>query len=146
MFWWAVLPCPDELSPQTRFEVGGIFLCVGLIPPHRCSYEAAAFYIVALSSEDRRFYERSQEAGTYLETLAESERLPETKTVDDLLDSIENPKLFQALIAVDRLTLQIALWKMDGYSSLEISKKCGLSVNAVNFRMWHLRKKLKNIL
>ena len=100
----------------------------------------------AIFNSDRRFYERSQEAGTYLETLAESEMLPETKTVDDLLDSIENPKLFQALIAVDRLTLQIALWKMDGYSSLEISKKCGLSVNAVNFRMWHLRKKLKNIL
>ena len=100
----------------------------------------------AIFNSDRRFYERSQEAGTYLETLAESEILPETKTVDDLLDSIENPKLFQALIAVDRLTLQIALWKMDGYSSLEISKKCGLSVNAVNFRMWHLRKKLKNIL
>lgn len=100
----------------------------------------------AIFNSDRRFYERSQEAGTYLETLAESEMLPETKTVDDLLDSIENPKLFQALVAVDRLTLQIALWKMDGYSSLEISKKCGLSVNAVNFRMWHLRKKLKNIL
>ena len=48
----------------------------------------------AIFNSDRRFYERSQEAGTYLETLAESEMLPETKTVDDLLDSIENPKLF----------------------------------------------------
>src|SRR5699024_4959464 len=66
--------------------------------------------------------------------------------VDDLLNSIENQKLHQALIMVDKLTLQIALWKMEGFSSSEISKKCGLSVNAVNFRMWHLRKKLKNFL
>ena len=75
-----------------------------------------------------------------------SGKKPEAKTVDDFLDSIENQRLYQVLIKVDRLTLQIVLWKMDGYSSLEISEKCGLSVNAVNFRMWHLRKKLKNIL
>lgn len=100
----------------------------------------------AVFNSDRRYYRRLQDAGTYLEEFAEDTMQPEAKTVDDFLDSIENQRLYQVLIKVDRLTLQIVLWKMDGYSSLEISEKCGLSVNAVNFRMWHLRKKLKNIL
>lgn len=99
----------------------------------------------AIFNSDRRYYQRMQDAGTYLEEIAESEELPEIKTVEDFLDSIENQKLYQILIKVDRLTLQIALWKMEGYNSSEISERCGLSVNAVNFRMWHLRKKLKNL-
>ena len=99
----------------------------------------------AIFNSDRRYYQRMQDAGTYLEEIAESEELPEIKTVEDFLDSIENQKLYQLLIQVDRLTLQIALWKMEGYNSSEISERCGLSVNAVNFRMWHLRKKLKNL-
>lgn len=97
----------------------------------------------AIFNSDRRYYQRVQEAGTYLEEVAEDTTPPEVKTVEDFLDNIENQPLYQVLIKVDRLTLQIALWKMEGFSSSEISQKCGLSVNAVNFRMWHLRKKLK---
>ena len=85
-----------------------------------------------------------QESGTYLEEVAEDTTPPEVKTVENFLDSIENQQLFQVLVKVDRLTLQIVLWKIEGFSSSEISEKCGLSVNAVNFRMWHLRKKLKS--
>ena len=97
-------------------------------------------------NSDRRYYEKLQDAGTYLEEVAEDTAQPEVKTVEDFLDSIENQQLYQVLIKMDRLTIQIILWKMDGYSSIEISEKCGLSVNAINFRVWHLRKKLKNIL
>ena len=100
----------------------------------------------AIFNSDRRYYQRMQETGTYLEEVAEDTTLPEIKTVDDFLDSIENQELYQVLIKVDKLTIQIALWKMDGYSSSEISEKCGLTVSAINFRLWHLRKKLKNIL
>lgn len=100
----------------------------------------------AIFNSDRRYYEKLQDAGTYLEEVAEDTTLPEIKTVDDFLDSIENQELYQVLIKVDKLTIQIALWKMDGYSSSEISEKCGLTVSAINFRLWHLRKKLKNIL
>ena len=99
----------------------------------------------AIFNSDRRYYQHMQDAGTYLEEIMESEELPEIKTVEDFLDSIENQQLYQLLIKVDRLTLQIAIWKMEGYNSSEISERCGLSVNAVNFRMWHLRKKLKNL-
>ena len=98
----------------------------------------------AIFNSDRRYYQCMQEAGTYLEEVAEDMTQPDVKTVEDFLDSIENQQLYQVLIKVDRLTLQIALWKIDGFSSKEISEKCSLSVNAVNFRMWHLRKKLKN--
>ena len=100
----------------------------------------------AIFNSDRRYYEKLQDAGTYLEEVAENTTLPEIKTVDDFLDSIENQQLYQVLIKVDKLTIQIALWKMDGYSSSEISEKCGLTVSAINFRLWHLRKKMKNIL
>jgi len=100
----------------------------------------------AIFNSDRRYYEKLQDAGTYLEEVAEDTTLPEIKTVDDFLDSIENQELYQVLIKGDKLTIQIALWKMDGYSSSEISEKCGLTVSAINFRLWHLRKKLKNIL
>lgn len=100
----------------------------------------------AIFNSDRRYYEKLQDAGTYLEEVAEDTTLPEIKTVDDFFDSIENQELYQVLIKVDKLTIQIALWKMDGYSSSEISEKCGLTVSAINFRLWHLRKKLKNIL
>ena len=97
----------------------------------------------AIFNSDRRYYEKLQDAGTYLEEVAEDTAQPEAKTVEEFLDSIENQRLYQVLIKVDRLTIQIALWKMDGYSSMEISEKCGLSVSAVNFRVWHLREKLK---
>lgn len=100
----------------------------------------------AIFNSDRRYYEKLQDAGTYLEEVAEDTTLPEIKTVDDFLDSIENQELYQVLIKADKLTIQIALCKMDGYSSSEISEKCGLTVSAINFRLWHLRKKLKNIL
>ena len=103
-------------------------------------------YDWAVFNSDRRYYRRLKEAGTYLEEFAEDVAQPEVGTVEDFLDSIENQQLYQVLIKVDRLTIQIALWKMDGYSSMEISEKCGLSVSAVNFRVWHLREKLKNIL
>ena len=36
--------------------------------------------------------------------------------------------------------------KMDGYGSKEISEKTGLSVNAIDLRIFKLKKKLKNFL
>ena len=108
--------------------------------------EKLRIYDWAIFNSDRRYYEKLQDTGTYLEEVAEDTTLPEIQTVNDFLDSIENQELYQVLIKVDKLTIQIALWKMDGYSSSEISEKCGLTVSAINFRLWHLRKKLKNIL
>ena len=43
--------------------------------------------------------------------------------VESLLDSIENPELFDILKSTDKQTLEILLMKMDGFSSMDISKK-----------------------
>lgn len=96
-------------------------------------------------NSERRFYEKLQEADNLIDLIAAEEPEPYIRTVESLLDNIENQHLYQVLVAVDKLTLQIVLWKMDGYNSQQISQKCGLTVEAVNFRMWHLRKKIKKL-
>ena len=63
-------------------------------------------------NSDRRYYERVQETGTYLDTVAASTDQAELKTVQDFLDHIENQELYHVLITVDRLTLQIVLMKI----------------------------------
>ena len=59
----------------------------------------------AIFNSDRRYYQRMQETGTYLEEVAADMTQPEIKTVEDFLDNIENQQLYQVLIKVDRLTL-----------------------------------------
>ena len=97
----------------------------------------------AIFNSDRRYYQRMQEAGTYLEEVAEDTTLPEIRTVDDFLDNIENQQLYQVLIMVDRLTLRIALMKIQGYSTREIAAYLGITEKAVYRRMDRLKEKLK---
>ena len=97
----------------------------------------------AIFNSDRRYYQRMQETGTYLEEVAEDTTQPEIKTVEDFLDSIENQKLYQILIKVDRLTLQIALMKIQGYSTRETAHYLGITEKAVYRRMDRLKEKLK---
>ena len=97
-------------------------------------------------NSDRRFYQRLQETGAYLDTVVESEQHIEVKTVDDLLNEIENENLYKALLTVDRGTLQIVLLKMKGYSTKEIAPIVGLTTGAVYSRLEYLRKKLKRVL
>ena len=95
---------------------------------------------------ERRFFEHFPDTDTYIDWQAADEVPPSIRTAQDLLDDIDNEKLHRLLLSVDKLTLQIAVWKMGGYTSAEISKKSGLSISAVDFRVWHLKKKIKNIL
>ena len=97
----------------------------------------------AIFNSDRRYYQRMQKAGTYLEEVAEDTTLPEIKTVEDFLDSIENQQLYQVLIMVDRLTLRISLMKIQGYSTREIAAYLGITEKAVYRRMDRLKEKLK---
>ena len=97
----------------------------------------------AIFNSDRRYYQRMQETGTYLEEVAEDTTLPEIRTVDDFLDNIENQQLYQVLIMVDRLTLRIALMKIQGYSTREIATYLGITEKAVYRRMDRLKEKLK---
>ena len=97
----------------------------------------------AIFNSDRRYYQRVQETGTYLDELAEDTTQPEVKTVEDFLDSIENQCLYQILIKVDRFTLQIALMKIQGYSTREIAMCLNITEKAVYRRMDRLKEKLK---
>lgn len=91
----------------------------------------------------RRFYRYLNDVGEYLEGMADRERSDEVKTVEDLLDEIENENLYQLLLKVDKRTLQIVLLKMQGYSTKEIAPVVHLTTGAIYARLDHLRKKLK---
>ena len=93
-----------------------------------------------------RFYHWTSNFGEYLEGMADREQNTELKTVADLLDEIEDETLYRALLTVDRLTLQIILLKMQGYSTKEIAPLVGLTTGAIYARLDHLRKKLRKIL
>lgn len=94
-------------------------------------------------NSDRRFYQRVQETDTYLDTVAEKEWQAGVWSVSKLLDEIENMELYCELLKADKLTLQIVLLKIQGYSTKEIAKIVHLKPNAIYGRMNTLRKKLK---
>ena len=62
------------------------------------------------------------------------------------MDHIENQDLYHVLITVDRLTLQIVLMKIQGYSIREIAMYLKITEKAVYRRMDRLKEKIKKIL
>ena len=100
----------------------------------------------AIFNSDRRYYQRVQETGTYLDELVEDTTQPEVKTVEDFLDSIENQHLYQVLIKVDRLTLQAILLQIQGYSIAEIAAILGMKEDTVYKRLGRLKQKIKKLL
>ena len=100
----------------------------------------------AIFNSDRRYYQRMQEAGTYLEEVAADMTQPEIKTVEDFLDNIENQQLYQVLIKVDRLTLQAILLQLQGYSIAEIAAILGMKEDTVYKRLGRLKQKIKKLL
>ena len=100
----------------------------------------------AIFNSDRRYYQRMQETGTYLEEVAEDMTQPEIKTVEDFLDNIENQQLYQVLIKADRLTLQAILLQIQGYSIAEIAAILGMKEDTVYKRLGRLKQKIKKLL
>ena len=105
--------------------------------------EAIRFYDRQAFNSDRRYYERVQETGTYIEEAAADMTQPEIKTVEDFLDNIENQQLYQVLIKVDRLTLRIAFMKVQGYSTREIASYLRITEKAIYRRLDRLKEKIK---
>ena len=97
-------------------------------------------------NSNRRFYRWTSDFGEYLEEIAGREKQLEVRSVMDLLDEIESETLYFALVTVDRLTLQIIVLKIQGYSTKEIAPLVHLTTGAVYARLDHLRKKLRKIL
>ena len=100
----------------------------------------------AVFNSDRRYYRRLQDAGTYLEEVVEDTTQPEVKTVEDFLDNIENQQLYQVLIKVDRLTLQIVVMKMQGYSTHEIASRLDITEKSIYRRLDRLKEKIKKFI
>jgi DNA-directed RNA polymerase specialized sigma24 family protein len=100
----------------------------------------------AIFNSDRRYYQRMQETGTYLEEVAADMTQPEINTVEDFLDNIENQQLYQVLIKVDRLTLQAILLQIQGYSIAEIAAILGMKEDTVYKRLGRLKQKIKKLL
>ena len=100
----------------------------------------------AIFNSDRRYYQRMQETGTYLEEVAADMTQPEIKTVEDFLDNSENQQLYQVLIKVDRLTLQAILLQIQGYSIAEIAAILGMKEDTVYKRLGRLKQKIKKLL
>ena len=103
-------------------------------------------YDWAQFNKERQYLQRQVDWSPYVDWVsAQDLELPVDDT-ESLLDSIEDMELFSLLHTVDKLTLEILLMKMDGYSSKEISAKTDLSVNAIDLRTFKLKKKIKNFL
>ena len=71
------------------------------------------------------------------------EDFPEIQNTSKLLDEVEDPNIHAALSKADKLTLEIILMKMDGYSTRENATFLNLDDDAVNMRIYRLRKKIK---
>ena len=93
---------------------------------------------------ERNFYEWQSVTGEAIEELPET-HVRELKNIDDLLNNIENEKIFEVLKKAEKLTLRILVLRIKGYSSKDIPCLTGIPELAVNNRIARLRKKLKKI-
>lgn len=93
---------------------------------------------------DRRYYERINNTETY-EIQPADETPPEIRSVQDLLDNIDDQELYKTLLTVDNITLQIAVNKINGYSPHEIACILKLTDKAVYRRLDRLKEKIKKL-
>lgn len=103
-------------------------------------------YDWAQFNKERQYLQRQVEWSPYIDWVSAQDLELPVEDTESLLDSIEDIELFSLLHNVDKLTLEILFMKMDGYGSKEISEKTGLSVNAIDLRIFKLKKKLKKFL
>ena len=103
-------------------------------------------YDWAQFNKERQYLQRQVEWSPYIDLISAQDLELPVEDTESLLDSIEDIELFSLLHNVDKLTLEILFMKMDGYGSKEISEKTGLSVNAIDLRIFKLKKTLKKFL
>ena len=100
-------------------------------------------YDWAQFNKERQYLQRQVEWSPYVDWASAQDLELPVEDTESLLDSIEDMELFSLLRAVDKLTLEILIMRMDGYSSKEIASSLGIDEYAVNMRIYRLRKKLK---
>ena len=92
-------------------------------------------------NRERRYLQRQVEWSPYVDMISAQDLELPVEDVESLMDSIEDMELLRILSKEDRLTLEIILYKLQGYTSIEIAEKIGLTEMSVRQRISRLKKK-----
>lgn len=98
-------------------------------------------YDWAQFNKECQYLQRQVEWSPFVDLISAQDIELPVEDTQALLDSIENAKLLRILSKEDKLTLQIILYKLQDYTSIEIAKKIGLTETAVRQRISRLKKK-----
>lgn len=99
-------------------------------------------YDWAQFNKERQYLQRQVEWSPYIDWVSVQDLELPVEDTEALLDSIEDTRLLHILSKEDKLTLQIILYKLQGFTSIEIAPRIGLSETAVRQRISLLKKKL----
>lgn len=99
-------------------------------------------YDWAQFNNERQYLQRRVEWSPYVEWISAQDLELPVEDIESLLESIEAPELLRVLSKEDKLTLQIVLNKIQGFTSIEIAERTGLTESAVRQRICRLKKKL----
>lgn len=94
---------------------------------------------------ERCYYEKVISTD-YIEYFSQQEYKKEYKTLEDFLNDIENQELYFILLSIDKTSLNIIFYKIQGYSVHEIARILDLTENAIYKRIQHLKEKIKKVL
>ena len=91
---------------------------------------------------ERCYYEKVISTD-YIEYFSQQEYKKEYKTLEDFLNDIENQELYFILLSIDKTSLNIIFYKIQGYSVHEIARILDLTENAIYMRIRVIKKKIK---
>ncbi|RGC96733.1 sigma-70 family RNA polymerase sigma factor [Subdoligranulum sp. AM16-9] len=96
-------------------------------------------------NKERQFLQRWKDEICSNDSVRENQK-QDISSVEKLIDEIENEQLLTVLCTTDKLTLEMLVLRLRGYSSKEIAEGMRMTVNAVDLRLYKLRKKIKKFL
>lgn len=94
---------------------------------------------------ERNFMRWQQADDAVLENISATNKSDGIYDIDTLLAEIDNEQLHALLQSTGRLTLQILIYKINGYKSSEIGDLLSLNTTSVDKRLSRLRQKIKNL-
>ena len=96
-------------------------------------------------NSNNRFYKRLNDMGEFYEETIPDKSKDEITSVEQLLQEVENPKMYKILKKASERTLQIVLMRVQGYSVKDISEIIHISKASIYERITTLRNKLKEV-
>lgn len=97
-------------------------------------------------NSNNRFYKRLNDMGEFYEETIPDTSKDEITSVEQLLQEVENPKMYKILKKASERTLQIILMRVQGYSVKDISEIIHISKASIYERISTLRNKLKEVM